>query len=84
MLGAGAAEVIGIDPTPLFVVQFWALQHYLRQEGIWVLPLGIEQVPPRLAAFDTVFSMGVLYHCKNAIGHVESLRHALRSGGQLV
>ena len=49
MLGDGAAEVIGIDPTPLFVVQFWALQKYLRQDNIWVLPLGIEQVPPKLA-----------------------------------
>ena len=32
MLGDGAAEVIGIDPTPLFVVQFWALQKYLRRD----------------------------------------------------
>ena len=30
MLGDGAAQVIGIDPTPLFVVQFWALQKYLQ------------------------------------------------------
>jgi tRNA (mo5U34)-methyltransferase len=84
MLGAGAAEVIGIDPTPLFVVQFWALQHYLRQEGIWVLPLGIEQVPPRLAAFDTVFSMGVLYHRRSPLDHLLELKGCLRPGGQLV
>ena len=62
MLGAGAAEVIGIDPTPLFVVQYWALQKYLQRDEVWVLPAGIEQLPPKLRAFDTVFSMGVLYH----------------------
>jgi len=62
MLGAGAAEVIGIDPTPLFVVQYWALQKYLQRDEVWVLPAGIEQVPAKLQAFDTVFSMGVLYH----------------------
>ena len=84
MLGAGAAEVIGIDPTPLFVVQFWALQHYLRQDGIWVLPLGIEQVPPRLAAFDTVFSLGVLYHRRSPIDHLRELRQTLKPGGRLV
>ena len=84
MLGAGAAEVVGIDPTPLFVIQFQALQRYIRRDKVWVLPLGIEQVPPELGAFDTVFSMGVLYHRRSPIEHLTELRGALRSGGQLV
>ena len=84
MLGAGAAEVVGIDPGPLFVVQFWALQKYLQQAGIYVLPLGIEQVPPALRAFDTVFSMGVLYHRRSPIDHLQELLNCLRPGGQLV
>ncbi len=84
MLGDGAAEVIGIDPTPLFIVQFWALQRYLQQPHIWVLPMGIEQVPPRLAAFDTVFSMGVLYHRRSPIDHLQELKDCLRPGGQLL
>ncbi len=84
MLGAGASEVIGIDPTPLFVVQFWALQRYLRQPGIWVLPVGIEAVPDKLQAFDSVFSMGVLYHRRSPMDHLTALRDCLRPGGQLV
>jgi tRNA (mo5U34)-methyltransferase len=84
MLGDGAAQVIGIDPTPLFVVQFWAIQKYLQRDKIWVLPLGIEQVPPRLRAFDTVFSMGVLYHRRSPMDHLQELRDCLRPGGQLV
>lgn len=84
MLGAGAAEVIGIDPTPLFVIQFWALQRYLQQAGIWVLPLGIQHVPAKLRAFDTVFSMGVLYHRRSPFDHLIELRDCLRPGGQLV
>ncbi|MEM8659416.1 MAG: tRNA 5-methoxyuridine(34)/uridine 5-oxyacetic acid(34) synthase CmoB [Pseudomonadota bacterium] len=84
MLGAGAREVIGIDPTPLFVVQFWAIQRYLQQADIWVLPAGIEHVPPKLAAFDTVFSMGVLYHRRSPMDHLLELRHCLRPEGQLV
>lgn len=84
MAGAGAAEVIGIDPTPLFVLQYWALQKYLQHPGVWVLPLGIEQVPPKLHAFDTVFSMGVLYHRRSPMDHLQELRDCLRPGGQLV
>ncbi|RLQ20969.1 tRNA 5-methoxyuridine(34)/uridine 5-oxyacetic acid(34) synthase CmoB [Seongchinamella sediminis] len=84
MLGAGAAEVIGIDPTPLFVVQFWALQKYLQRPEAWVIPAGIEQVPAKLQAFDTVFSMGVLYHRRSPMDHLLELRDCLRPGGQLV
>jgi tRNA (mo5U34)-methyltransferase len=84
MRGAGAAEVVGIDPTPLFVLQFWALQHYIRDPGVWLLPAGIEDVPPQLRAFDTVFSMGVLYHRRSPLDHLLQLRDCLRPGGQLV
>lgn len=84
MRGAGAREVIGIDPTPLFIVQFWALQKYLQQADVWVLPTGIEQVPAKLKAFDTVFSMGVLYHRRSPMDHLQELRDCLRPGGQLV
>jgi len=84
MLGAGAAEVIGIDPTPLFVLQYWALRKYLRRDEVWVLPLGIEQLPTRLQAFDSVFSMGVLYHRRSPMDHLLELRDCLRPGGQLV
>ncbi|MEE4660694.1 MAG: tRNA 5-methoxyuridine(34)/uridine 5-oxyacetic acid(34) synthase CmoB [Halieaceae bacterium] len=84
MLGAGASEVIGIDPTPLFVLQFQALKHYIGRDDAWVLPLGVEDMPGDMAAFDTVFSMGVLYHRRSPIEHLMELRGALREGGQLV
>lgn len=84
MRGAGASEVIGIDPTPLFVVQFWALQKYLQQNGVWVLPLGIEHLPEKLEAFDTVFSMGILYHRRSPFDHLRELKDCLAPGGELV
>ena len=84
MLGEGAAEVIGVDPTPLFVVQFWALQHFIQNFNAWVLPLGIEHLPAKLRAFDSVFSMGVLYHRRSPLDHLLELREALAPGGQLV
>ncbi len=84
MLGEGAAQVIGVDPTPLFVVQFWALQHFIQNFNAWILPLGIEHLPEKLQAFDTVFSMGVLYHRRSPLDHLLELREALVPGGQLV
>jgi tRNA (mo5U34)-methyltransferase len=84
MLGSGAAEVVGIDPTPLFILQFKAVQHYLQQPNIHVLPMTLEAMPEHLPVFDTVFSMGVLYHRRDPMEHLMSLKHKLAPGGQLV
>ena len=84
MRGAGASEVIGIDPTPLFVLQFKAIQKYLGDSTVHVLPLTLEQLPPKLQVFDTVFSMGVLYHRRSPIDHLTDLRDTLVPGGELV
>ena len=88
MLGEGAGQVIGVDPSRLFLMQFQAYKRYAeRAQGrlnIDLLPLRMEDVPPRLRAFDTTFSMGVLYHRKSPIDHLQELRDTLRPGGQLV
>lgn len=88
MLGEGANRVIGIDPSNKFVHQFYAIKHYLNQAEkelpVDVLPVGIEQLPSELKAFDTVFSMGVLYHRRSPMDHLRELKDCLRDGGQLV
>ena len=119
MYGEGAKRVIGIDPSPRFVVQFYALKHFANQLAaqasapqltsepaslktaspaqttaephepgtslpVDILPLGIEHLPNELKAFDTVFSMGVLYHRRSAMDHLLELKACLKPGGQLV
>ncbi len=88
MLGAGAYRVIGIDPSHLFLIQFQAYKRYLQATGhsarADLLPLKMEDVPGNLKAFDTVFSMGVLYHRKSPVDHLQELKDALRPGGELV
>jgi tRNA (mo5U34)-methyltransferase len=84
MRGMGAELVMGIDPSPLFVMQFQAMQHFINDEHVYVLPLGIEAVPDDLKAFDTVFSMGVFYHRKSPIDHLYQLKQCLKPGGELV
>ncbi len=84
MLGAGAKQVIGIDPSMYSVMQYQVLQHFTGEQPACVLPLGIDDVPSGLEAFDTVFSLGVLYHRKEPLEHVRKLQGLLRKGGELV
>lgn len=85
MLGAGAGLVLGIDPTLLFVKQFEAIRHFLgKHHAVFLLPLGIECMPSSMALFDTVFSMGVFYHRRAPLDHLQELRDLLRPGGELV
>lgn len=94
MLAEGAHRVVGIDPSRLFLAQFQAFKQYAdlaqKQSGqeqslnIDLLPLRMEDVPRPLKAFDTTFSMGVLYHRKSPIDHLAELKDTLKPGGQLV
>lgn len=84
MLGAGAHFVVGIDPMQLFLCQFEAVRKLLgNDQRAHLLPIGIEQLP-ELKAFDTVFSMGVLYHRRSPLDHLYQLKNQLVSGGELV
>ncbi|ARN57564.1 tRNA (mo5U34)-methyltransferase [Sedimentisphaera salicampi] len=84
MLAGGAELVLGLDPTLLFVAQFLALNKYFDSSRNFVLPLGIDDFPKDSEAFDTVFSMGVLYHRRDALEHLNSLAGHLRKGGEVV
>jgi len=84
MLGAGAKMVVGIDPMMLNVMQFQLIRKLYGEAPVYVLPMGIEEMPYGLKAFDTVFSMGVLYHRRSPIDHLMELRDCLKPGGELV
>jgi tRNA (mo5U34)-methyltransferase len=84
MLGAGAKMVVGIDPLLLNVMQFQLIRSLYGEAQVYVLPIGIEELPRGLKAFDTVFSMGVLYHRRSPIDHLLELRDCLQPGGELI
>jgi tRNA (mo5U34)-methyltransferase len=84
MQGAGAQLVLGIDPTRVFAMQYLVMQRYIQSTSHYVLPIGIEDLPVNLGCFDTVFSMGVLYHRRSPLDHLYELRACLRPGGELV
>lgn len=95
MLAAGARLVVGVDPTLLFVMQWLCCRHFAGPQLNFVLPLGIEDLPGLRPAeagllesspadMDVVCSMGVLYHRRDHIEHLQQLRRLLRPGGQMV
>lgn len=84
MLGEGANLVLGIDPTLVFTMQYQLINHFIGSNRHFVVPIGIEHMPHNLGWFDTVFSMGVLYHRKSPLSHLLELRSCLKPGGELV
>jgi len=84
MRSAGAKTVVGIDPGQLFSMQFRAVQRYINDPHIHLLPLTLETLPKSMRLFDSVFSMGVLYHRKNPHAHLQELLQAMRPGAELV
>lgn len=86
MLEAGAEHVWGVDPGQLFMAQFLATRHFMPPElqaRAHYFPLGIDDLGP-LHCFDTVFSMGVLYHRRSPIDFLTQLHDCLKVGGRLV
>jgi len=84
MLAAGAELVVGIDPTLIFVMQWLAMQKLCPSLNNYVLPLGIEDLPATTENFEAVFSMGVLYHRRRPVEHLEQLKNLTCPGGQIV
>lgn len=80
---AGAKSVIGIDPSWLFFWQFMLFQRYAQSNRLCFLPLGIEHLPQK-QVFDTLLSMGILYHRKSPLDHLFDLKNLLKNGGNLV
>lgn len=83
MLDQAPELVMGIDPSVLFNLQFQAIKHYCADDRIHLLPLTVQQMPLNMQYFDTVFSMGILYHRRSPFDHLLQLKGLLKAGGEL-
>lgn len=82
--GEGARFCLGIDPTIVFLYQFHALTGFIRRQlPVHLLPLRSEELPA-FGTFDTVLSMGVLYHRRSPLDHLTEVYSFLRPGGELI
>ncbi len=86
MLDAGASLVVGIDPTVLYAMQHRAIVHCIGDDRNQVLPLALEALPEAHCAqrFDAAFSMGVIYHRRDPLDHLQRLARCLCRGGMAV
>ena len=84
MLGAGAKRVIGLEPYTLYIMQHAVFRNYARTEPTFVIPASAKVLSCCPPLFDVAFSMGVFYHCKDPVGHLESLCRAISPGGTFV
>ncbi|TEU22857.1 MAG: tRNA 5-methoxyuridine(34)/uridine 5-oxyacetic acid(34) synthase CmoB [Gammaproteobacteria bacterium] len=81
---SGAEIALGIEPFLLFNYQFQAIRSLINNPpNAFVLPLKLEQMPAE-SSFDTVFSMGVLYHQKDHLLHLQQLKNVMAEGGELI
>ncbi len=85
LLEAGAASVLGVDPSVLFFHQHLAVSRYLaplEPRPHVLLPLPFETLPTVPA--DLVLSMGVVYHRPDPAAHVAQLFAHTRPGGRVL
>ena len=75
---------LGLEPYLTYYFQYRLLQRFARQPQVATLPLRFEELPEMPGYFDTLFCMGVLYHCRSPLDTLLRLRDYLRPGGELV
>ena len=80
----GAKKALGIEPFLLFNYQFRAIKSMINSPlNALILPIRLEEMP-KIQLFDTVFSMGVLYHQRNHMTHLTQLKEMMAPGAELV
>jgi len=80
----GAKRALGIEPFLLFNYQFRAIKSLIESPlNALLLPIRLEDMP-KMSIFDTVFSMGVLYHQKNHRAHLSQLYEMMAQDAELV
>ena len=80
----GAKRALGIDPFLLFNYQFRAIKSMIESPlNALLLPMKLEEIPKK-PIFDTVFSMGVLYHQRDHMAHLSQLYEMMATDAELV
>ncbi len=80
----GAKKVLGIEPFLLFNYQYAAIKSLIGNEiNAMLLPIRLEEMP-RSAIFESVFSMGVLYHQRSHMEHLLQLKEIMAPGAELI
>lgn len=83
-LGEKARFVLGLEPSLHSIMQYLAIQTCFQQEQMALLPLTSDEFTAHCQAFDTVLSMGVLYHRRSPLDHLAELKSFTKPGGEVI
>lgn len=76
--------VLGIDPVVDNIMQFDFAQNFLKLDNLKFELWGVEDLHHFHGMFDTVLSMGIIYHHRHPIKQLLDIREALAPGGKLI
>lgn len=76
--------VVGFDPSEKFFFVYQLLQHFIRAKNLQFELLGLEHAALFPEFFDVILCMGVLYHQRNPLEALNTLRGALATNGKLI
>ena len=81
----GAPEaVIGIDPSESFYYAFELLQALARRAELQYEPLGVEEIEVFGESFDLVLCLGIVYHQRDPLSMLRSIRSVMRPNAVLI
>lgn len=80
----GARHVVGIDPIPIFFMQFYYIAKLGGVSNCSFRLLGVQDINLLERKFDLVLCMGVLYHRKEPLQTLRQLRMAMKSESLLI
>ena len=84
MMLEGAKKVLGIEPFLLFNYQYAVINALFKQDSSsMLLPLRLEEMPS-MPVFESVFSMGVLYHQRDHMLHLSNLKEMMTPDSELI
>lgn len=84
MLAHNPKFVLGIDPVVRTYGQFKFIQHFAQEAKLHYEMLGVEHLKHFKQCFETIFSMGIIYHHRHPMEQLIDIREALTPGGQMI
>tara|TARA_B100001989_G_scaffold196997_1_gene145630 strand:- start:200 stop:1171 length:972 start_codon:yes stop_codon:yes gene_type:complete len=84
LVQAKAKTVIGLEPHPLYIMQFLLLNHLHPKSNIIMLPTGWQTCSQLKNKFNIILCMGVLYHQKNPINLLKTLKQTVTKNGTVI
>lgn len=76
--------LLGLDPSERCYFQFHLFQHFIKNPSVCYELLGVEHMNFFPKFFHLALCLGVIYHQRNPLDMLQSIKHSLVEGGILI